>query len=31
VTAKEVRNKAFNNKTGFKDENNVITNTDNKS
>jgi hypothetical protein len=31
ITAKEVRNRAFDDKTGFKDKNNVIINTNNKS
>jgi hypothetical protein len=31
ITAKKVRNKALNDETGFEDENNITTNTDNES
>jgi hypothetical protein len=31
ITAKEVRNEALDDKTGFKDKNNVTTNTNNES
>ncbi len=31
VTSREIRNRALNNEDGFEDENNVTTDTDNKS